>query len=75
MKETGVGEKTGGRMGHMYISGEGGSMAELAALNIARRVYVYINNTNPILEQGSDAELEVIKNGWEVSYDGMEIEL
>ena len=75
MQETGVGEKTGGRMGHMYISGNKGSMAEIAPLNIARRIYVHINNTNPILQEGSEAEREVIAQGWEVSYDGMEIEL
>lgn len=75
MHETGVGAKTGSRMGHMYISGAGGSMAELASLNIARRIYLHINNTNPILQEGSDAEIEVLKQGWEISFDGMEIYL
>ncbi|MEO1067015.1 MAG: pyrroloquinoline quinone biosynthesis protein PqqB [Pseudomonadota bacterium] len=75
MRETGVGEKTGARMGHMYISGDGGSMEALEDLNIARKVYVHINNTNPVLREGSDAERSVIENGWEVSYDGMEITL
>lgn len=75
MQQTGVGDKTGSRMGHMYISGPGGSMAELGKLDIARRIYVHINNTNPILEEGSEAERSVLAKGWEISYDGMEINL
>lgn len=75
MQETGVGEKTGGRMGHMYMSGPDGSIQTLAPLNIKRRIFVHINNTNPVLQEGSDAEREVVTSGWEISYDGMEIEL
>lgn len=75
MRETGVGEKTGARMGHMHIAGPDGSIAALASVNIKRRIYVHINNTNPILEEGSDAERYVTDHGWEISYDGMEIDL
>ena len=50
MIRMGAGSKTGRRMGHMPIIGEGGS---LNALNgKARRVYLHINNTNPILIDG-----------------------
>ena len=68
-----AGSKTGRRMGHMPITGEGGS---LHALNgKARRVYLHINNTNPILIDGSPEYETVRAAGWEVAYDGMEIAL
>lgn len=75
MHDTGVGEKTGARMGHMAMSGPDGSVAGLAALDIKRKVFVHINNTNPVLEPGSEAEAFVTGAGWEIGFDGMEIEL
>ncbi|MEM9060944.1 MAG: pyrroloquinoline quinone biosynthesis protein PqqB [Pseudomonadota bacterium] len=70
----GVGKKTGQRMGHMSISGPEGSMAALADFGISRKVYVHINNTNPVWRNGPErAEAEAA--GWEIGYDGMEIEL
>lgn len=75
MKETGVGEKTGARMGHMAISGPEGSLQALAGIDIARRIYVHINNTNPILAPGSEQERAVTSAGWEIARDGMEIRL
>jgi len=75
MQDTGVGEKTGGRMGHMAISGPQGTLAALSDVDIARRIFVHINNTNPILEPGSEAERQVLAAGWEIGYDGMEVHL
>ncbi|MEI2386822.1 pyrroloquinoline quinone biosynthesis protein PqqB [Breoghania sp. JC706] len=75
MRQAGVGEKTGARMGHMAISGEAGSLNALRDVSAGRRIYVHINTTNPILEPGSAAERAVTQAGWEVGYDGMEIEL
>jgi pyrroloquinoline quinone biosynthesis protein B len=74
MIRTGTGEKTGRRMGHMPIDGDGGSLAALAGLT-ARRIYVHINNTNPILVDGSPARGRVEAAGWQVAWDGMEIAL
>lgn len=75
MSDTGVGEKTGTRMGHMAISGEAGSMAALANVRMGRRIFVHINNTNPILAPGSEAARAVTDAGWEIAHDGMELEL
>lgn len=75
MRTTGVGEKTGARMGHLAIGGEAGSLKALADVDLGRRIYVHINNTNPILAPGSQAEATVRAGGWEVGYDGMEFEL
>ena len=74
MIREGVGQKTGARMGHMYMSGPGGSMEALAPLDIARKIYVHINNTNPVWRNGPErAEAEA--QGWEIGYDGMEVTL
>ncbi len=75
MQEAGVGEKTGARMGHIAISGPAGSLEALSGIDIARRIFIHINNTNPILAPGSEAEQTVRQASWEVSHDGMEIEL
>jgi pyrroloquinoline quinone biosynthesis protein B len=75
MKRGGTGIKTGGRMGHMNVSGENGSMAALTPLGIQRKIYLHINNTNPILLSDSPERAEVEANGFEVAYDGMRITL
>ena len=75
MKTGGTGVKTGGRMGHMNVSGENGSMAALAPLEIDRKIYLHINNTNPILLSDSTERAEVEAAGFEVAYDGMRIAL
>lgn len=74
MLRSGTGEKTGRRMGHMPIDGENGSLKMLNGLQ-ARRVYVHINNTNPILIEGSKERGKVEAAGWSVAEDGMEIVL
>jgi pyrroloquinoline quinone biosynthesis protein B len=69
-----VGAKTGRRMGHMPIAGPDGSLAKLAGLR-NRRIYVHINNTNPVLVAGSPERHTVEAAGWEVAADGLEIVL
>ena len=75
MQQTGVGTKTGREMGHLYISGEGGSLSYLNQLNTPKKVLIHINNTNPILNENSSQFAELKANGVEVAYDGMQIEL
>ncbi|MCQ0987818.1 pyrroloquinoline quinone biosynthesis protein PqqB [Jiella marina] len=75
MSRAGVGAKTGRRMGHMPISGEGGSLDAFDGLDIGQRAYIHINNTNPILIEGSDERKTVEAAGWAVTHDGMEIAL
>lgn len=75
MADAGVGEKTGSRMGHMAISGPNGTLAALAGVRLGRRIFVHINNTNPILQPGSSAEKTVKDAGWDIGYDGMELKL
>ena len=75
MLKAGVGEKTGRRMGHVPISGPDGSLTAFDDLRLERKVYTHINNTNPILVQGSTQRAQVVAAGWEVAFDGMEIAL
>ncbi len=70
-----VGIKTGKRMGHMSVSGEEGTLAELRDLGIKRKIFIHINTTNPILIDDTEQRLVVESQGWEVSYDGMQIEV
>jgi pyrroloquinoline quinone biosynthesis protein B len=74
MIASGTGEKTGRRMGHMPVDGADGSLAALKGLG-KRRIYIHINNTNPILIEGSPQRRRVEAEGWEVAADGMEIVL
>jgi pyrroloquinoline quinone biosynthesis protein B len=73
MIREGVGVKTGQRMGHMAMAGEAGSMAAFSRLGVARKVYVHINNTNPVWRPDSAERAEVEAAGWEIGYDGMDI--
>ncbi len=75
MIRAGLGAKTGQRMGHLSVSGAGGSMEALAPLGIGRKLFIHINNTNPILCLGSAERAAVEAAGWQVAHDGLEIEL
>jgi pyrroloquinoline quinone biosynthesis protein B len=74
MIAAGMGEKTGRRMGHVPISGPGGTLERLGDLP-GRRIFLHINNTNPILLAGSPERATVEAAGFEVAYDGMEVRL
>jgi pyrroloquinoline quinone biosynthesis protein B len=74
MIASGTGVKTGRRMGHMPIAGDDGTLAALAAVP-ARRIFLHINNTNPVLVDGSPERAAVERAGWQVAEDGMEIVL
>ncbi|MGO9135458.1 MAG: pyrroloquinoline quinone biosynthesis protein PqqB [Methylovirgula sp.] len=75
MVKLGLSQKTAWRMGHVSMSGENGSVARLADLGIGRKIFVHINNTNPVLIEDSLERRNVEKAGWDVSYDGMEVTL
>jgi pyrroloquinoline quinone biosynthesis protein B len=47
----------------------------LSDLNIHRKIFVHINNTNPVLIEDSPERSKAEAAGWEISYDGMEIAL
>ncbi len=75
MITNGLGDKTGRRMGHMPVTGPGGTLEAFARHTSLRRILIHINNSNPILIEGSAEEAKVKAAGWEVAFDGMEIGL
>ncbi len=75
MLEQGLMPKTGSRMGHINMSGEEGSIEAFSKLGVGRLIYVHINNSNPALNDNSDARKTIEGAGWEVGYDGLEVRL
>ena len=75
MVALGLSPKTAHRMGHVAMSGKDGSVARFAESGIGRKIYVHINNTNPVLIEDSKERASVEKAGWDVAYDGMEVVL
>ena len=62
-------------MGHVPLSGAGGTLEALSRLDGPRTVLVHINNTNPILLEDSAERAAVVKAGIEIGYDGLEVVL
>ncbi|MBU2961094.1 pyrroloquinoline quinone biosynthesis protein PqqB [Citreicella sp. C3M06] len=73
MIRAGLGQKTGKRMGHMSMSGEDGSLAAFDGLSIGQKVYVHMNNTNPVLRPGAPERAQAEAAGWTIGCDGMEV--
>ena len=71
----GISETTARMMGHAPISGPGGTLETLARLDGPRLVLVHLNNTNPVLVDGSPERAAVEEAGIVVAYDGMRIQL
>lgn len=63
---SGLSHKTGQAMGHISMSGPGGTIAGLSDLAIGRKVFVHINNSNPALLPGSPERREVDAAGWTI---------
>jgi pyrroloquinoline quinone biosynthesis protein B len=75
MAEAGVGQKSASRMGHLVMSGPQGTIARLADVPLARRLFIHINNTNPVWLPDSDARRDIVRQGWDLAFDGMELTL
>ncbi|MEK9278298.1 MULTISPECIES: pyrroloquinoline quinone biosynthesis protein PqqB [unclassified Bradyrhizobium] len=75
MIKAGLGHKTGKSMGHIAMSGDGGAIARLADLNIDRKIFLHINNSNPALLPGSIERKAAEEAGWQIPADGTEIVL
>jgi len=73
--ELGIANKTSREMGHLPIGDADGSLKQLARLPIERKIYIHINNTNPILIEDSPERLSVEEHGLEVAVDGLELEI
>jgi pyrroloquinoline quinone biosynthesis protein B len=62
-------------MAHLPIGDPGGTLARTAHLAARRRIYTHINNTNPILVEGSAEHEAVMRAGWSIAWDGMELDI
>jgi pyrroloquinoline quinone biosynthesis protein B len=71
----GIASATATSMGHVPVSGPQGSLSWLARLPIEHRVYVHINNTNPMLAERGQESREVTGAGVQVGHDGMVFEI
>jgi len=71
----GLGRAYARDMAHVPIGGPDGSLARLAHLPEVRRVYTHINNTNPVLREGSAERAAAEGAGWEIAFDGLEVSL
>ncbi len=71
----GISTRSARDMGHLPLSGPGGTLEALARLERPRKALVHINNTNPILLEDSPEREAVVRVGVEVAYDGLEVEL
>lgn len=70
-----LGSKRAHEMGHLPVGGLGGSLETLSSLPIDRKIYVHINNTNPILLEDSPERRAVEESSLEVATDGLEVEV
>ena len=71
----GLAQKTARDMGHLAIGGPGGSLELLSPLRIERKIYIHINNTNPILLEDAPERRLVTEGGMDVAHDGLEVEV
>ena len=62
-------------MGHIPVSGAEGSLRKLAELQRPRKVFVHINNTNPMLDESGPEHAAVRNAGWEIAEDGWSLDL
>lgn len=73
MVQAGLGQKTGKRMGHMSMSGPDGSIAAFRDMKIGQKVFVHMNNTNPVLNPARPEKARAEAAGWIIGQDGMEM--
>jgi pyrroloquinoline quinone biosynthesis protein B len=70
MAATGAGAKTGARMGHVAMQL---SLDAWNGVRIRRKLFIHMNNTNPVWQPDSPERAAVVAAGWQVAQDGMEL--
>jgi pyrroloquinoline quinone biosynthesis protein B len=71
----GISTRSARDMGHVPLSGPGGTLEVLAGIERPRKALVHINNTNPVLLEDSPERDAVLRANVEVAHDGLEIQL
>jgi pyrroloquinoline quinone biosynthesis protein B len=60
-------------IGHVPMSGKDGTVALLAGLGKPKKIFVHINNTNPVLDPRSMEYKQVVEAGWQIGHDGWQL--
>ncbi len=66
------GGQTALQMGHMPVEAV---LAKLAGIRGPRKIFLHINNTNPMLDEASPQHRRVRDAGWEIAEDGWQFNL
>jgi pyrroloquinoline quinone biosynthesis protein B len=75
LRAQGLGSQRAEDMAHLPVGGHGGSLEALSGLRAGRRIYIHVNNTNPLLRDDSAERKAVEAVGWEIARDGLEVSL
>jgi pyrroloquinoline quinone biosynthesis protein B len=67
--------QTARQMGHIPVSGPYGSLERLASLQRPRKIFLHINNTNPMLDEAGEEYRALRAAGWEIAEDGWQFQL
>ena len=64
--------QTARQMGHLPVES---ILSRLAGVRRPRKIFLHINNTNPMLDEASPQYRQVRDAGWEVAEDGWQFDL
>jgi pyrroloquinoline quinone biosynthesis protein B len=64
--------QTARQMGHIPVES---TLEKLAGLRRPRKIFLHINNTNPMLDETSAEHRQVRNAGWEIAEDGWQFDL
>jgi pyrroloquinoline quinone biosynthesis protein B len=67
--------QTAREMGHLPVGAPGGMLDCFNDVKRPRKIFVHINNTNPMLDEGSPEHRAVVAAGWQIAEDGWEFEI
>jgi pyrroloquinoline quinone biosynthesis protein B len=62
-------------MGHVPVGGRDGSLRRLGKLRAKKKIFIHINNTNPMLNEAGAEHREVREAGWDIAEDGWQFTL
>ena len=62
-------------IGHLPVWGSEGSLAKFSGVPTTRKIYIHVNNTNPMLDEDSPEHRMVLDAGWEIAFDGMDLDI
>ena len=73
LQETHSGTPLARSIGHIPMSGEGSTLVLLSELDVPHKIFVHLNNTNPVLDPRSEEYRAVIDAGWQIGHDGWQL--